>query len=98
HHPEFLREGSAMKDWAAPPMIVYGSDERDRDEATRAIEMLYDGIDAPRLALDTTESELMKYACNVFHAVKIDFANEIGSVAAAVGADPARVMDAMCHD
>jgi GDP-mannose 6-dehydrogenase len=98
HHPEFLREGSAMKDWAAPPMIVYGSDDRDRDEATHAIEMLYHGIDAPRLPLDTTESELMKYACNVFHAVKIDFANEIGSVAAAVGADPARVMDAMCHD
>ena len=48
--------------------------------------------------MTTTESELMKYACNMFHATKIDFANEVGALAASFGADPHRVMDALCHD
>ncbi len=98
HHPEFLREGSALADWDAPPMIVYGADGEDVEAAQAAMEAIYVDIDAPFLAMATPESEMMKYACNVYHAMKIDFANEIGSLAAAVGADPARVMDAFCHD
>jgi GDP-mannose 6-dehydrogenase len=62
------------------------------------IERLYGGIDAPRLYLEPAESELLKYACNAFHALKIDFANEIGTVASTVGADPTTVMDALCQD
>lgn len=99
HHPEFLREGSALKDWHYPPMIVWGCDDAaDRVAVDQAMHTIYHGIDAPHLPLGSRESELMKYACNIFHAVKIDFANEIGSLAAAMGADPAAVMNAFCHD
>lgn len=98
HHPEFLREGSALADWADPPMIVTGADGKDSVATGRMIERIYEGIDAPRLAMAAAESELMKYACNVFHALKIDFANEIGSLAAACGADPNTVMEAFCND
>ena len=98
HHPEFLREGSALADWADPPMIVVGADGRDAVATDRMLERVYKGIDAPRLTLATAESELMKYACNVFHALKIDFANEIGSLAAVCGADPNAVMEAFCND
>ena len=98
HHPEFLREGSAMADWAQPPMIVWGADAADAAPAAVAIAEIYHGLEAPRLALGTAESELMKYACNVFHALKIDFANEIGAVASACGADADAVMAALCQD
>ncbi len=101
HHPEFLREGSALHDFEAPALIVSGSDPRspaDRAAVNSVISAFYAGIDAPRLALGPAESEMMKYACNVFHALKINFANEIGSLAAACGADPQAVMHAFCQD
>ncbi|MCC6581199.1 MAG: UDP-glucose/GDP-mannose dehydrogenase family protein [Phycisphaeraceae bacterium] len=98
HHPEFLREGSALKDWKQPPMIVWGADDADQPAVAQTMELLYAGIDAPRVALTSRESELVKYASNIFHAIKIDFANEIGSLAAACGADPAKVMAAFCMD
>lgn len=99
HHPEFLREGSALKDWQSPPMIVWGSDDpSDRVAVDEAMHTLYHGVDAPHLPMGSRESELMKYACNIFHAVKIDFANEIGSLASAMGADPAAVMHAFSQD
>lgn len=101
HHPEFLREGSALRDFDAPAMIVTGS-EPDRPDDRAAVNAVmaafYHGIDAPRLALGPAESEMMKYACNVFHAIKINFANEIGSLAAACDADPQAVMHAFCQD
>jgi GDP-mannose 6-dehydrogenase len=99
HHPEFLREGSAIKDWHKPPMIVWGADDpSDRVAVDQAMHTIYHGIDAPHLPLGSRESELMKYACNIYHAIKIDFANEIGALASAMGADPAAVMQAFCHD
>lgn len=98
HHPEFLREGSALSDWLAPAMIVFGCDDSDRDSVEAMMTRIYQGIDAPRLSMAACESELMKYACNVFHAIKIDFANEIGSLATACNADPAKVMAAFCQD
>lgn len=98
HHPEFLREGSALADWLGPAMIVFGSDEVDRVVVEEMMARIYQGIDAPRISLASCESELMKYACNVFHAIKIDFANEIGSLAGACGADAAKVMAAFCED
>ncbi|MBL4701387.1 MAG: nucleotide sugar dehydrogenase [Phycisphaeraceae bacterium] len=99
HHPEFLREGSALKDWHQPPMIVWGSDDpSDRVAVDQAMHTLYQNVDAPHLPLASRESELMKYACNIFHAIKIDFANEIGALANALGADPAKVMHAFSQD
>lgn len=98
HHPEFLREGSALRDFDSPALIVFGCDKDDRPIVSAVMAAFYSGIDAPRLALDAAESEMIKYACNVFHAVKINFANEIGSLTAAAGADPQAVMDAFCRD
>jgi len=98
HHPEFLREGTALKDFQAPPMIIWGCEEQDKLAVESIMHRLYQGIEAPRRSLGTVESELMKYACNVFHAVKIDFANEFGSLAESLGADPLAVMDAFCLD
>ncbi len=98
HHPEFLREGSALRDFDAPALIVFGCAGDDRATVSAVMAAFYGGIDAPRLALDTAESEMIKYACNAFHAIKINFANEIGSLAAAAGADPQAVMDAFCRD
>lgn len=98
HHPEFLREGSALHDWEHPPMIVFGADPADRATVASLMDRLYQGIAAPVVALSLTESELIKHACNVFHAIKIDFANEIGALAEACGADPQAVMNAFCWD
>ena len=98
HHPEFLREGSALKDWKRPPMIVWGCDDRDNETVSLAMERMYLGVPAPRLAIGPMESEMIKYACNIYHAVKIDFANEIGSIASACGADADAVMAAFCQD
>ncbi len=98
HHPEFLREGSALADWLDPPMIVYGCVDADRPAVGSMIEALYQGSSAPRVVLKPGESELLKYACNLFHAMKVDFANEIGALANVCGADGAKVMDALCRD
>ncbi len=98
HHPEFLREGSAMSDWDRPAMIVIGAERQDRPAVRRQVERIYRGVEAPTICLELSESELMKHACNVFHAIKIDFANEVTALAEAVGADPARVMDTLCCD
>jgi GDP-mannose 6-dehydrogenase len=98
HHPEFLREGSALSDWLSPAMIVFGCEEADRATVEHVMTQMYQGIAATRQSLQPAESELMKYACNVFHALKINFANEIGALAAACQADPARVMAAFCKD
>ncbi|MCC7145367.1 MAG: UDP-glucose/GDP-mannose dehydrogenase family protein [Phycisphaeraceae bacterium] len=98
HHPEFLREGSALRDWQAPALIVSGCAGADRPAVDRMLDRIYQGISEPRLALGLAESELMKYACNVFHALKVDFANEIGSLAQRCGADPQAVMNAFCQD
>ena len=98
HHPEFLREGSGLADWLNPPLIVHGADEADRPAVAAMIERLYAGIDAPRIGLRPAESELMKYASNTFHALKIAFANEIGAVASTCGADADAVMGAFRRD
>jgi GDP-mannose 6-dehydrogenase len=87
-----------MADWAAPPMIVWGADGASAIPAARAIARLYTGLEAPRLAIATAGSELIKYACNVFHALKVDFANEMAALAAACGADADSVMDVFCQD
>jgi len=98
HHPEFLREGSGLSDFLSPAMIVTGSQAEDRPYVAAMLDRLYAGIDAPRIFLDPTDSELLKYACNLFHAVKIDFANEMATLAAAAGADGATVMRGLCAD
>lgn len=94
-NPEFLREGTALRDFAEPPFTLFGSDD---PRALKALRMIYAGIDAPILETTVREAEMVKYACNCFHAVKVSFANEIGNICKAGGIDSHVVMDALCRD
>jgi GDP-mannose 6-dehydrogenase len=94
-NPEFLREGSSVKDFHQPPHTVIGS----LDEAGFAImEKLYEGIPGGVVRTTTRVAESVKYLCNVFHALKIVFANEAGSVLKACGVDGREVMQIFCQD
>jgi GDP-mannose 6-dehydrogenase len=95
HNPEFLREGSAIKDFDHPPMTVIGADAP--PAAGRAAE-LYQGVEAPLVTTSIETSEMLKYADNVWHALKVCFGNEIGNVCKAAGIDSHEVMDIFCRD
>lgn len=88
-NPEFMREGSALHDYAHPPLTVVGCED---DEVTSQLREMYAGVDAPFVSVPIKTAEMMKYACNAFHAVKVCFANEIGDVCEALGADAQEVM------
>ena len=94
-NPEFLREGSSIHDFNNPPFTVVGADNED---AAGPVLRLYSGIDAPIIRLGLKEAEMVKYASNCFHALKITFANEIGNICKALGVDSHEVMDAFCKD
>jgi GDP-mannose 6-dehydrogenase len=94
-NPEFLREGSAVRDFKEPSLLIVGSDD---EAAARRIADLYAPLAvAPRLVSLRT-AEIIKYACNSFHAVKIAFANEIGAICAALNIDGQEVMSTLCCD
>lgn len=94
-NPEFLREGSSLKDFYAPPFTLIGADDEDTTATVRA---LYSGIDVPVIATSVKTAEMVKYVCNCFHALKVSFANEIGNICKAVGVDSHEVMDIFCKD
>lgn len=94
-NPEFLREGSSVKDFHEPPQTVIGS----LDEAGYAtLEALYAGLPGAVVRTSCRVAESVKYLCNVFHAMKIVFANEAGSVLKACGLDGREVMRIFCQD
>lgn len=93
--PEFLREGSAVSDFDHPPQTLVGALQ---DEHANAYVQLLEGIPAPTRITTLEVAELMKYACNCFHALKIAFANEIGAIAHAAGADGREAMALLCED
>ena len=94
-NPEFLREGSSVKDFHNPPQTVVGS----LDEAGYvAMEQMYAGLPGAFVRTSTEVAESVKYLCNVFHALKIVFANEAGSVLKASGLDGREVMKIFCQD
>jgi GDP-mannose 6-dehydrogenase len=95
HNPEFLREGSAIRDFDQPPMTVIGADEA---IAAAKTAQLYDGVEAPLISTSIETSEMVKYADNVWHALKVCFGNEIGNVCKAAGIDSHNVMDIFCRD
>ena len=82
--PEFLREGTAMRDFLASDRIVIGADDR---LSAQIVENLHEGIKAPRVITSIESAELIKYAANAFLATKISFINEIANLAERVGAD-----------
>lgn len=95
NNPEFLREGSALKDYYHPPYVLVGADS----EADAApIVALYEKVESEKFVTDSRTAALVKYACNAFHAVKVTFANEIGAVAKAMGADGHEVMRLVSED
>ena len=97
-NPEFLRQGSALHDFRSPPFTVLGTHSSTRSALTFDLSAMYRGVHAPLLVLSYEEAELLKLACNSFHALKISFANEIGTLARCLGADASRVMDAFVAD
>ena len=94
-NPEFLREGTAVADFFQPPFTIVGAD--DPGVADR-LASVYESIDAPILKLDLGTASMVKYACNAFHALKITFANEIGSLCRMLDVDSHKVMDVVCQD
>jgi GDP-mannose 6-dehydrogenase len=94
-NPEFLREGTALKDFRQPPLTLVGHNHAYDAAPTRA---LYDTIDDPLHSTSIRVAEMMKYTSNAWHAVKVVFANEIGNVCKRVGIDSHEVMDIFCRD
>jgi GDP-mannose 6-dehydrogenase len=94
-NPEFLREGSALKDFRHPPLTLIGHNHAADAAPARA---LYEAIDAPLDATSIQVAEMMKYTSNAWHAVKVVFANEIGNLCKRVGVDSHEVMDIFCQD
>ena len=95
NNPEFLREGTAVYDFYHPPKTVFGeTDTRSGDLLAK----LYEKLDAPVIRTDIETAEMVKYTDNVWHALKIGFANEIGNVCKAIGIDGHQVMDIFCQD
>jgi UDPglucose 6-dehydrogenase len=93
--PEFLKEGSAVKDFLNPDRIVIGDDG---DWAGEAVAGLYEPFDAPLVRTDIASAEMIKLAANAFLATKISFINEIANVCEALGADVVEVAQGMGLD
>jgi GDP-mannose 6-dehydrogenase len=95
NNPEFLREGTAVYDYRNPPKTVIGeTDLRSGD----LLATLYEKLDAPLLRTEVETAEMVKYADNVWHALKVSFANEIGNICKGVGIDSHKVMEIFCQD
>ena len=94
-NPEFLREGSAVKDFMEPSLVVVGSHNR---AAAEGVASLYAGLPVQTSVVALRTAELIKYTCNTFHALKIAFANEIGTLSTSLGLDGAEVMETICRD
>lgn len=94
-NPEFLREGSSIKDFYKPPFTVIGQETSRGGDAVAA---LYKGVDGPQERTTYEVSEMLKYACNAYHAIKVTFANEMGVICKSMGVDSHRVMELFALD
>ncbi|MGA7108788.1 MAG: nucleotide sugar dehydrogenase [Terracidiphilus sp.] len=95
NNPEFLREGSAVKDFRSPPKTVIGQLDQISGEL---LATLYENLQAPLIRTDLHTAEMIKYVDNSWHALKIGFANEIGNLCDSFGVDADAVMDIFCQD
>ena len=94
-NPEFLREGSAIKDYYKPSYVVIGEfDKKSGDLVSK----LYKDVDAPAFRVPIRTAEMVKYVSNAYHALKIAFANEVGNLSRVQGIDGQRVMEIFCAD
>ena len=94
-NPEFLREGTAVHDYLHPPKVVIGELNRASGDPVAS---LYASLAAPLVRTDIETAEMVKYADNAWHALKVGFANEIGNLCKALQVDSHRVMDIFCQD
>lgn len=94
-NPEFLREGTSVYDFDNPPFTLIGADD---ESVSSLLGHLYARLNAPLFTLRIKEAEMVKYACNCFHALKVAFANEIGNICKPLGVDSHRVMEVFCQD
>ncbi len=94
-NPEFLREGSAVRDFLEPDRVVVGADD---PSAAEAVAALYDGVNSPVLVTDPVSAETIKYAANAFLVTKLSFVNSMAAVCESVGADVDDVMTGLGHD
>jgi GDP-mannose 6-dehydrogenase len=95
NNPEFLREGSAVKDFNSPPKTVIGQVDR---ESGDLLATLYSKLDAPFIRTDLETAEMVKYVDNSWHALKIGFSNEIGNLCKSLSLDAHEVMKIFCQD
>jgi GDP-mannose 6-dehydrogenase len=95
YNPEFLREGTAVKDYFEPPKIVIGTADGQPDAA---MEALHEGIEAPVFHVRFREAEITKFVDNTWHAVKVAFANEVGRACLALGVSAAQVHEIFVSD
>jgi len=93
--PEFLREGSSVHDFYNPPKTVIGELNA---HSGQVVADLFKELDAPLLRTEIKVAEMVKYADNSFHGLKVAFANEIGNICKALEFDSHRVMDIFCMD
>jgi GDP-mannose 6-dehydrogenase len=94
-NPEFLREGSAVKDYYNPAITIIGGDH---SQSLNKVTSLYDGLGGSVEQTDIEVAEIIKYVNNSFHALKITFANEIGNICKSLKIDSHKVMDIFCKD
>jgi len=94
-NPEFLREGTAVHDYYHPPKTVIGEINRASGDL---LATLYSKFSGPLIRTDVQTAEMVKYADNVWHALKVGFANEVGNICKAVGVDGHKVMNIFCQD
>lgn len=95
NNPEFLREGTAVWDFYNPPKTVIGETDSRGGEMLASI---YEKMDAPMIRTDVETAEMVKYTDNVWHALKVGFANEIGNICKSIGIDGHEVMNIFCQD
>src|SRR6476469_5862869 len=94
-NPEFLREGTAIHDFRNPPLTLIGHNYKSDAEPTKA---LYDKVEAPVITTSIRTAEMIKYASNTWHALKVTFANEMGNLCKRLEIDSHEVMDIFCRD
>jgi GDP-mannose 6-dehydrogenase len=94
-NPEFLREGSSLRDFYEPPFTLIGGSD---DRAVASVRGVYSMLKAPVMVVPMRDAEMVKYACNAFHALKVTFANEIGNICVEQAIDGHRVIEILCQD